>query len=403
MLVISLACSGDVAPVSDTGSTEVPTTDLTYYADVKPVVDTHCTRCHNVEGLGPADLTDPEVVVERSELITVWTGEGLMPPAVADPECRDFQGSDHMVLDADERAILLEWHEGGAPLGSIDDIVEVDIIEPTLQDADLELVLETPYEATFWDDSNPGNEYRCFVLDPGLDDDVYLTAMAPIIDAAEIVHHVVLTTADREELTEEHLAPQGWDCIDGDGLSMTDQMNAGWAPGMVPIEFADGYGMKLPSEQVLIVQMHYFGAPGVPPDQSGYAFRTTTQTQKQIYIVPLGIGDFSIPAGEVHSDGDSFENTLPVDLDVWGVFPHMHTLGVSYSMTLNDECVVEGTYDLDNQLTYMFDEPLELAAGESVDFECTWDNTGPDARTTTYGERTDEEMCFFFTLASVAD
>ena len=402
MLLFALACAGD-DPVGDTGSAAPVTTDLTYYTDVKPVVDVHCTRCHNPDGLGPTDFSDPETVVGMSELITVWTSEGLMPPAVSDPECRDYVGSEHMVLDADEQAILQEWHDGGAPLGSIDEVVEVEIIAPVLQDADLELVLDTPYEATFWDDTNPGNEYRCFVLDPELDEDVYLTAMHPIVDQGDIVHHVVLTTADRAELTEDHTSPGGWDCMDGDGLSSTDQMIAAWAPGMMPIEFEDGYGMLLPSDQVLVVQMHYYGDPGGPPDQSGYAFRTTTQVQDRIYMVPLGIYDFVIPAGDAeHTDSDTFENSFPVDLDIWGVFPHMHQLGSAFSMSLGDECLVEGDYDFDNQLTYMFTEPASFPSGDEVSFECTWDNSGEDAIETRVGERTDEEMCFFFTLASVA-
>jgi hypothetical protein len=62
-------------------------------------------------------------------------------------------------------------------------------------------------------------------------------------------------------------------------------------------------------------------------------------------------------------------------------------------------------YNFDNQLTFMYKEPFAVNGGDTLGFECTWDNSAenPDQFYDTpqdirYGERTDEEMCFVFAL-----
>ncbi|MFO0007655.1 MAG: hypothetical protein ACK559_41730 [bacterium] len=80
----------------------------------------------------------------------------------------------------------------------------------------------------------------------------------------------------------------------------------------------------------------------------------------------------------------------------------MHTLGTEYAARVehgdgSSSCLVEGAYDFDNQVTYMFREPLTFAHGDRVEYECTWDNSSGTSAVR-YGERTDEEMCYFFTL-----
>ena len=124
-------------------------------------------------------------------------------------------------------------------------------------------------------------------------------------------------------------------------------------------------------------------------------------------MAPLGIFDFTIPAGD---DAYSISNTfqLPLDVTLWGVFPHMHILGSGYEMSLEDQCIVRSDkYDFDNQLTYMFNAPIDIKAEETISWSCTWNNSSsnPDLISNPptdvgYGERTDEEMCYAFSLIS---
>ena len=53
--------------------------------------------------------------------------------------------------------------------------------------------------------------------------------------------------------------------------------------------------------------------------------------------------------------------------------------------------------DFNNQLTYQWLEPIDFKPGDTLEYACTWDNSTGDA-VVKYGERTDEEMCYFFTI-----
>jgi hypothetical protein len=267
----------------------------------------------------------------------------------------------------------------------------------------------------FEDEENPGNEYRCFVIDPELEDNVYITAMAPTLDQKALVHHIVMFTKNVNDIPPEEAGPEGYDCIDDGMATGVNGMIAGWAPGALPVEFEEGMGMKLGPNDRLILQMHYFqSGPEVVgvADQSGYAFRVVDEVERSVRMYPMGLFSFTIPAGDA-SYSEGFELQLPsfLSFDILGVFPHMHRLGSGYRMWADkpDEettCLLESDgYNFDNQLTFMYKEPFAVNGGDTLGFECTWDNSAenPDQFYDTpqdirYGERTDEEMCFVFAL-----
>ena len=415
MILLFLACNGTDEPSVDDSSTP-PVDAVTYYRDVKPIVDMHCVRCHNSSGLGDGDFTNADAVADLAGLMLNAIDDGRMPPPVSDPECRDYEGSDHMRVDSDERQVLEDWIEAGKPMGNPEDDPGLTPPSGELADPDLVTTIEGDgYTPTYTDADNPGNEYRCFVLDPELTETRYVTAMAPVVDEAEIVHHVVLLTAKRDQVDETQMGADGYDCIDGTG-GLGDQMVGAWAPGMLPVTFPEGYGMPIGPDDIMVLQMHYFdngGGDTPKTDASGYAFKTVDSVDTEVILAPVGIYDFSIPADEeAHTDGGTFTNDYPVTLELRATFPHMHVLGTEYDMRVrhtdgSETCLATGSYDFDNQLTYQWLEPVDLEPGESIDFSCTWNNStsnpnlGWEPKTTGYGERTDEEMCFFFTFVNI--
>ena len=75
--------------------------------------------------------------------------------------------------------------------------------------------------------------------------------------------------------------------------------------------------------------------------------------------------------------------------------------------TTGDETCIAASekWDFNNQLTYVFNEPIELKGGDTIHMECHWNNSRSNPNLihdppieVGYGERTDEEMCFAFTL-----
>lgn len=414
VLLAALACDTNVRG-DDSGDTSGGNADTTYYKDVKPLLDVHCTRCHYEGGLGIGDFTDPDTVVSFAEVMLNQVEVGAMPPATSDPECHDYSGSEHMNMSAGELAVLQAWIDQGKELGDVADDPGVEPIKETLDDADISLLMTEAYTPSFSDEANPGNEYRCFVLDPELDEDVYINALAPAVDNAALVHHVVAFTTDRGDISESQWDPQGFDCIDMSGAG--EGMLGAWAPGMLPLELGEGNALKLDKDDVVVLQMHYFQSQATwEDDRSGYELRTMPkeEVETQVLLVPLGLSRFEIPAGDdAYTDGGDFENTYPLEVKIHNIFPHMHVLGKSYSASIthadgSTTCLVQGDYDFDNQLTYQFEGELPvLGQGDTLEYSCTWNNStsNPDLPydepvTTGYGERTDEEMCYFFSMIS---
>lgn len=410
--------AGETTPNGDTGVTTPAEDRVTYHTDIKPLLNQYCTRCHHAGGQGPIDFTTSDNVVALTDVMLDAIDSGRMPPPVADPSCRDYLSSERMVLTPEARQTLQEWVDAGKPIGEDDGLPARPAPEATLEDADLELTIPEAYTPTYADTDNPNNEYRCFALDPGREETFYVNALHPIVDTPEIVHHVVLAKTKRHKLDSELLSATGKDCINDMSVISDFQsgggMVAAWAPGMEPVRFENA-GIKMLPDDVLILQMHYYSGSAETDglsDQSGYALKTTDSTANEIIMAPFGDSSFTIPAG-AESHRETAEISLPLDFTLWGVFPHMHVLGTSYSMYVGEEgdqaCLVDGpNYDFDNQLTYIFKEPVVISRNTPVSFSCTWNNSlsNPDLinRPPTpvrYGERTDEEMCYAFSYISI--
>ncbi len=397
-----------------------------YDNDIQPMMAQYCVRCHNPEGTAPVSFTEPAVVEAYAEYMLARIDAGEMPPPVSDPDCRDYVGSEHLSLPADQRDLLAEWIDTGKVMGP-------GLTEPTesavdleLPGADLEVYLPVPYDPVFDDPTNPENEYRCFALEHERAETFFVTGLGPLVDALPLVHHIVVFKDSVADIPE-HDPALGWDCInDMDGLEIG--MIAGWAPGALPVTFPEGTGYRVEPHERIVIQMHYYdGAPDRPEltDQSGYAFTTTDAVDMELFIYPYGRESFVIPAGEEDWAFTS-RDYIPESIDlgdveipfptteVLGVFPHMHQLGRSYELTLEhadgtEECVARSdSWDFDNQLTYMFRDSVEMGPGDTVKWTCSWNNSlsNPDLIHNPpidigYGERTDEEMCWAFTLAGL--
>ena len=252
------------------------TGELTYHADVKPMLSQYCTRCHYDGGQGPLDFTTPENVTALSDLIVDAIDTGRMPPPVADPSCKDYHSSESMVVTPEAKQMLKDWIDGGKLIGEDDGVSAGPPVYATIEEPDLELTLGEAYTPTYQDMDNANNEYRCFALEHGRDSTFYITSMHPIVDTPEIVHHVVLAKTSRDKLDPGVAMASGKDCIDDMG-ALGDFGDGGgiigaWAPGMDPVVFEDA-GLEIKADDVFVLQMHYYSSGGETDglsDKSGY-------------------------------------------------------------------------------------------------------------------------------------
>jgi len=407
MVLFLLACAVEPGTV-----TPDPAAGPTWYADVAPLVDEHCVRCHTDAGQA-SSFGDPATVAALAPTIAAYTAEGLMPPPAPDPECRDYADSERYVLTDEERAVFQAWADAGAPLGD-----PADTVEPTppitLAPWDIEVRAGQAYQPEFLDGQN---DYRCFLLEVGNDAAVYLTGLEPLVDNPSIVHHVVLFEAEDDELPTEGDPANGFAC-GGFGEDGWDFVS-GWAPGGSPVQLPDGYGIKLRKDAKLVLQMHYFNSfegASSEVDQSGYGLLTAQEVDQRLYVYPMGAYDFVLPAGDP-------DVVVPFmvpwsedwgSLSILGVFPHMHQLATGFDYRVQhpdgtSTCLstLDG-WNFHNQITALFDEPATVEGGDILYVECRYDNSSSNPaqfndppEDVVWGEGTEDEMCFGFTYGTL--
>ena len=352
---------------------------VTYYADVRPILDRNCARCHTDEGQATSFDTAEAVQALAASIVT-RTEAGDMPPPAPDPSCAGYSGSEDLFLDDASKDVLRKWADAGAPLGDPATAPDAPAALTTAP-FDAELRGSGPYTPTF---DATGNDYRCFQLDVGNEEAAFVTGFEALVDNPRIVHHVVLWSVGQGvELPAEDGVTPGFAC-DGFGEDGWDFF-AGWAPGGRPVMFDEGQGIRVRARTRMVLQMHYYAAydgADQATDQSGYGLHLADSVDTEVYTFPLGVEDFEIPAGEYHEE----EMVLPWqdnwgDVTIVGVFPHMHVLGSSFGLDVHhadasSTCVVDiPRWDFHNQQAVMLDEPVHVVGGDVIDLSCQWDNT----------------------------
>lgn len=409
-LMFLVACHSAATDGSEATSGSTTPGGPTYWADIRPILDWNCARCHTDGGQAPS-FDDAETARALAPLMAAYTAEGRMPPAAPDPSCADYGGSDRFVVDDEEMALLAAWADAGAPLGDPAGYVAAAADAISTAPFDLELRGTTSYQPVFGDD---GNDYRCFLLDVGNPAVTYLTGLEAVVDNDAIVHHIVLfelfdggytgdgTGDPHDGFACGGLGEGGWDFL------------AAWGPGANPVTFPDGSGMRLPKEAQLVLQMHYFesydGAEN-ELDQSGYGLHLADHVDRRVEQYLLGATGFTIPAGDAaYSVTEHIPWGGTTDMDVLGVWPHMHVLGSGFDERIvradgSESCLLhQDRWDFHNQVWAPLVTPEPITAGDEIQITCTWDNSALNPnqpadppQDVAFGEETGNEMCIGFT------
>jgi hypothetical protein len=132
------------------------------------------------------------------------------------------------------------------------------------------------------------DDYRCFVLDPQIARDSFVTGFDIVPGQPAEVHHVILyrvppaqvaATRQRDTATPG----DGWTCFGGTGLasrgSMLDDAPwvGAWAPGGTERLLAPDIGIPLERGSLLVLQVHYNLLHGAMPDRTAVDLRLSTK------------------------------------------------------------------------------------------------------------------------------
>ena len=440
----SRPASGRVASASSGGG-DGPS----FAGEILPVLSSACAACHQPGNVGSdhwslataadaARFADDLALVTRLGYMPPWKPGGATPALLHERR-----------LGAAELAGLQQWAAAGAPL----DVASSTPVTPSQTDVvrvrpDLVLGMSEPYQGT----GELSDDYRCFPLDPGFEDDTFITGFSLEPGERRVVHHALVYLAgadarDEAAAATDRDARPGWECFGGPGVSGVGGVIASWVPGQAATAQPEGTGFLVPAGSFLVFQLHYNYGEQVLPDQTSLVLQTESADEDLLALqsVPL-IAPVEIPcsdpaagpqcnrgralrelretegflasllpnlllllcgrtAAELQAqDGPTVTSWCDIPMRYAGsiveVGGHMHTMGSRFSLTLNPETSNERVlfeipqWDFNWQGRYQYETPVGVTEGDVVRISCTWEKgTGEGQRYTVWGEGTQDEMC----------
>jgi peroxiredoxin len=377
--------------------------EVTYSKQIVRLFNKHCVLCHREKQIAPFALTTYEDAAGWAEMIAEVVYQQRMPPWHADSRYGHF-ANDARLTD-EERQLIARWVKAGAPKGD-----EADLPEPPkftdgwmIPQPDQVVYMEKPFTVK----AEGTVEYQNFMVDPGWEEDKWVTAMEPRPGNPAVVHHIVMYV----------VPPRGVSKYFSVNLPKTQlDWFASFAPGLRPPVLPEGTARFIPARSKLIFQMHYTpnGTEQVDRSYVGVKFADPKTVKREVAVQHAGTHDFLIPPREDNHEVESWY-TFEHDSLLWSVSPHMHLRGKDFLYTLiypdgREEIVLNvPQYDFGWQTTYTLAEPKRVPKGSQMHCIAHYDNSennlnNPDPSIEVrYGPQTWEEMMYGWFEICLAD
>ncbi|MGH3507434.1 MAG: hypothetical protein ACRDO2_09545 [Nocardioidaceae bacterium] len=276
------------------------------------------------------------------------------------------------------------------------------------------------------------DDYRCFLLDPGLDQDAFVTGVNVLPGNPDVVHHVILFRVPPGDVgdaeAQDAAEPgQGWTCFGGTGLDtqIGGDLDAApwigaWAPGGGESVMAPDIGIPLQPGSRIIMQVHYNLLAGSAPDVSSTQLRlargNAALARLETMLMPAPV---ELPCRPAHDDGplcereaavadvvdrfgagagwavaglqmlcggrtvdpaagavQSCDRVVSSPMTVRAVAGHMHLLGRAIRVELNPGTADARTlldipvWDFDNQGAVPLRTPAQIGPGDTLRVTC---------------------------------
>ena len=304
------------------------------------------------------------------------------------------------------------------------------------------------------------DDYHCTLLDPHLRHGAYIVSSQFLPGSVEDHHAALflLPPALVAQARRDKAFGAGWTCF-GEGTlphaPLSDftktTLLANWSPGSGPVRFPVGTGFPVPAGSMVIMQVHYNLLAGDKPVHNAMVLHTVPMSTA---IQPLHVQEFEAPpdipcpagvtgplcdrsasladqgrrfgpaavfeANGIEAlcgrsttappagDSTSCTQSLATGGYIVRIAPHMHLLGVGFTMVVDPGMPDARTilhvpdYDFHHQHSYNLSSPVAVHAGEPVQMTCTYDPTLeqelPVLRKVaphfvTWGDGSTDEMC----------
>ena len=302
------------------------------------------------------------------------------------------------------------------------------------------------------------DDYRCFLLDPKLKQNAFLTGIDVKPGNTKVVHHVILfrvppdARATARDVDAADPGP-GWTCFGGSGIGENprtlDQAPwiGAWAPGGGEQVFQPGLGMPMPKGSQIVMQVHYNLLAGHSPDVSRARLRLAPKGADldalDTVLLPAPV---ELPCRPGHGgklcDRDAaiadvvkrfgpagyFAQYFPMlcgeakpgpvqsctrrarrAMTIRAAAGHMHLLGRQISIAVNDKTILNiKNWNFDDQGADPV-KPVHVRPGDKLTVTCRHSQRmrdlrpalrGQPERYVVWGEGTTDEMCLGILLAT---
>lgn len=366
----------------------------TFYADALPVFQKNCVACHQADAPRVGGITAPMSLLDY-EQAKIWAPliknallSGYMPPWGAHERHRG-EFKDERYIDDTEKATLIAWVDGGALAGKPVDVA--DNSAPVAENGATVLP-----ESGWW------------IGDPDLvvqfDRPIYVAD--DVLDWQPSVQMPVPEGAHTEPkwVSKAELDPGGpWV-----HHIVSSHMGVG-VPGRGPFTYPEGWGVLMPEDPFITVNMHYHKDPGegtaiTDMTRAGFVFYEDGSVIDHVVETNLlPHSGWTIPPGDPHY---KVSNTHEIEEDIYllSMGPHMHYRGkamryeVEYPDGERETLLWVPDYDFNWQFLYEYQQPKFLPAGSVIHMSWWFDNSAenrwnPDhTAAVEYGPATTDEM-----------
>jgi cytochrome c553 len=265
------------------GDTTAESKAPSFTRDVAPIVADKCAGCHRAGGIAPFPLETARQISRQADAMAAMVEAGLMPPWPPGNRSPAYVGQDTRTLSAEQRSTILAWAQAG---GKVDGPAVRPAAPQGPEVRAGETLVNLRMQAVYRPSAPKGvtDDYRCFLVDPKLTRDSFVTSARIEPGQPKIVHHVILFRVGAEQVgaaksLDAGGAGPGWSCFGGtglppsDGAGIADALNnanwiAAWAPGWGGNHLPDGIGVSLPKGSRIVMQVHYNLLNGRAPDRS---------------------------------------------------------------------------------------------------------------------------------------
>jgi hypothetical protein len=376
---------------------------ITFSEHIAPIIYKNCTSCHRKGEAGPFPLFNYDDVSSRSKLIKFVTSTRFMPPWPADASYTHF--IDEKVLSQEEIDLIGEWvDEGciagdpakmpkvpefpaGSQLGKPDLVIKLrDVFKIPGDGKDRFLLMRVPYE---------------------LEHDQYISTIEVVPDNRQLVHHVNAqllsyppekrkdvmkgnVVVDINDYPNTLEAYKALDLPNDDGtFPMLTQSVTNYLPGVTPPVYPPGIGgFKMAKKGAIFLKdIHYGPSRKDTSDRTAFNIffsdvppvRPTCEFQMGTYGVSPIVPALVVPPDTIMKFTSQY--TLPFDISVLTVNPHMHLLGKSflaYAVTSGGDTIPMiriNKWDFRWQYFYTYKKMLKIPKGATIHVEAVYDNT----------------------------